>query len=194
MRWSVRNSQRRPVRRWLGAAGSLSARLAGDGRALCVQVLQQGRGPLRADEARALCLPVSCPGYVREVLLRVDGQAVVFARSVTAHAQSLGPWHALRGLGSRPLADVLFTPAADMARTPLEFSRLAPTSPLRRHVAQAWGQGSTEPCTPGAWPARRSVFKRGCAALLVMEVFAARQLPWGWPCRGMPRAFKLTRR
>jgi chorismate--pyruvate lyase len=195
MRWTVRNSYRGPVRRWTGAVGSLSARLTGGGRALRVQVLSQGRRSLRADEARALCLPASRPGYVREVLLRVDGQAVVFARSVTAHAQSLGPWRALRGLGSRPLADLLFKRSAGMARTPLEFARLAPASPVHRHVARAWQRASAGPAAPGAWPARRSVFRRGAAPLLVMEVFAARQTPWSWPCAsGKARAPELTRK
>jgi chorismate--pyruvate lyase len=150
---------------------------------------------LRGDEARALRLPAGRPGYVREVLLRVDGVAAVFARSVTAHAQSLGPWRALRGLGSRPLADVLFKRTAGLARTPLEFARLAPASPARRHVARAWQRATGEPAAPGAWPARRSVFKRGSAPLLVMEVFAARQAPWGWPCaRGQARAIEPTRK
>ena len=182
MAWTTRNANRDQVRRWLGAQGSLSARLGDAGQSFCVQLLQQGRQRLQADEARALGLQGSGPGYVREVLLRVDDVAVVFARSVTAHAFSLGPWRAMRGLGTRPLADLLFRPVAGIARTPLEFARLRPASRARRQLARAWRGATGEALVPRALPARRSGFKRRGAPLLVMEVFAARQAPWCWPC------------
>lgn len=181
MVWTTRNTHHGRVRRWLGASGSLSARLALAGQAFGVQVLKQGRQALHDDEARALGLAGARVGYVREVLLRVDGVPVVFARSVTAHAPSQGPWRAIRGLGNRPLADVLFRPVAGIARTPLEFARVRPASRLRRQVARAWQQGSGEPVAAGALPARRSVFRHRGAPLLVMEVFAAPHAPWCWP-------------
>lgn len=182
MPWRRRNAYRGGLRRWLDASGSLSARLAGAGQTFGVQVLRQGRQGLRPDEARALGLGGTRPGYVREVVLRVDGAAVVFARSVTAHARSLGPWRSLRGLGNRPLADLLFKRALGIARTPLEFSRLRPASRAQRHVARAWQRAGDEALRPGALPARRSTFRRHGASLLVMEVFAAPQAPSGWPC------------
>jgi chorismate--pyruvate lyase len=42
MPWTTRNLYRGQVRRWLGASGSLSARLAGAGQKFSVQVLAQG--------------------------------------------------------------------------------------------------------------------------------------------------------
>ena len=180
MRWTIRNMHRGDVRRWVGVPGSLSAQLARAGQVFSVQVVDQGRQRLGLEEARALGLSGHKPGYVREVVLRVDDVAVVFARSVTAHAQSLGPWRAIRGLGTRPLADVLFK-RMGMARTPLEFARLKPASPLRRHVAQAWQHATGEGAIARALPARRSVFMHGGVALLVMEVFAAGPVPWCWP-------------
>lgn len=180
MVWTTRAIYRGPVRRWLGATGSLSARLARAGQNFSVQVLDQGRQKLCLEEARALGLRGLQPGYVREVVLRVDGVAVVFARSVTAHAQSLGPWRSIRGLGTRPLADVLFK-RSGIARAPLEFARLKPASALRRDVARAWRYATGETLAARALPARRSVFLRRGAPLLVMEVFAADQVPWCWP-------------
>lgn len=180
MRWTTRNGFRGDVRRWVGASGSLSARLAGVGRTFSVQVLDQGRQPLHTGEAHALGLRGIRSGYVREVVLRVDAAAVVFARSVTPHDRSLGAWRSVRGLGTRPLADVLFK-RLGLARTPLEFSRLKPASPLRRHAAKAWQRATGEAQATRAPPARRSVFTRCGAPLLVMEVFAARQAPWCWP-------------
>ncbi len=178
--WSRRNSQHGTRRGWLGARGSLSARLAGAGQSFGVQVLRQGRQRMRADEARALGRTRLGPAYVREVLLRVDDIPVVFARSVTWHASSNGPWRSLRGLGTRPLADVLFQ-RLGLERMPLEFARFKPASRWQRDVAHAWRLATTNPLTIKSVPARRSVFTRYGAALLVMEVFAAAHVPWRWP-------------
>lgn len=181
--WTAQNSWRRPQRAWLGAGGSLTAWLAGTGQTFSVQVLRQGRQGLRPAEWRALNLPAGRPGYVREVLLRLNGEAVVYARSVTTQAASLGPWRSLRGLGTRPLAEVLFN-RRPAARTPLAFTRLKPGSPLQRDVMRAWRRSACTAGKPGALPARRSVFTRAGAPLLVMEVFAAPHTPWGWPGPG----------
>ncbi len=189
MRWTTRNAFRGALRCWVGASGSLSARLAGAGQTFSVQVLGQGRRRLLGDEARVLGLHGGGAGYVREVVLRVDGVPVVFARSVTPHVQSLGPWRSIRGLGTRPLADVLFK-RLKLARTPLEFSRLKLVSPVRGHAAKAW-QHATGEAVARALPARRSVFTRRGAPLLVMEVFAAKCVPWCWPTVPKPKAGKL---
>ena len=100
--WGQGGRYRGQERRWLAAPGSLSARLAAAGSAFSVQVLNQGRQELYRDEAHALGLTGSASAYVREVILRVDGNAVVFARSVTRQPHSLGPWRSLRGLGTGP--------------------------------------------------------------------------------------------
>lgn len=191
--WTTQNLWRAPHRAWLGAGGSLTAWLAGTGRTFSVQVLRQGCSSLCPAEWRALQVPAGRMGYVREVLLRLDGQAVVYARSVTTHAASMGPWRALRGLGTRPLAEVLFN-RMSVARAPLAFARLQPASPLQRKVAKVWRQAAGASIKPGALPARRSVFKRAGAPLLVMEVFAAPHQPWCWPGpqRGRARACRTT--
>jgi chorismate--pyruvate lyase len=177
--WSNRNVQRGNRKHWVGAAGSLSARLAGAGQRFSVQVLSQGLQKLYPDEASALGLGRVKAGYVREVMLRVDEAAVVFARSVTTHPHSQGPWRSIRGLGTRPLADVLFGQHG-IARTPLQFACLQPAGPLHRHVAHAWLGAAGVALASRALPARRSVFTRGAAPLLVTEVFAAPDAPWSW--------------
>ncbi len=177
--WTHRNFARGGLRRWLQAPGSLSARLAATGNVFSVQVLNQGHQALSNDEAQALGISGRLSGYVREVVLRVDGVAMVFARSVTAHQDSLGAWHSVRGLGSRPLADVLFK-CSGIARQPLAYGKLARASRLQRHALASWQQASGEVCRVNALPARRSVFVRRGAALLVMEVFAAPATCWVW--------------
>jgi chorismate lyase len=179
--WTNRNRHRGNKRRWLGASGSLSARLAASGQRFSVLVLNQGLQKMRPDEARALGLSARQPGYVREVLLLVDDAPVVFARSVTRHAPSLGPWRSIRGLGTRPLADVLFK-RSGLARTPLEFANIKRASPSQRHVARAWQGATGDALALRKLAARRSAFTRCAAPLLVMEVFAAADAPWCWPC------------
>ena len=185
MAWTTRNRYRGQKRRWLGAAGSLSERLAGTGERFSVQVISQGRHRLRWDEAQALGMSGGRCGYVREVMLRVDEAAVVFARSVTEQARSLGPWRSIRGLGTRPLADLLFK-RIGITREPLRFASLAPAHSLRHHVARAWQAATGEAVVPRVLPARRSVFLRRGAPLLVMEVFAASQASWCWPSAKPP--------
>lgn len=180
MGWQAFTPARGGLRRWLQASGSLSARLAATGEVFSVQVLAQGRQPLTADESRALGLGGRRIGYAREVVLRVDGQAMVFARSVTAHADSVGAWRSVRGLGHRPLANVLFK-RSGILRAPLAYSQLRRQSPLQRHVAKSWRSATGVALEPPALSARRSVFTRHGAALLVMEVFAAPADCWYWP-------------
>lgn len=175
--WSRRNPVRGSLRRWLQAPGSLSARLAASGERFGVQVLNQCRQPLTLDEAQALGVCLGRAGYAREVVLLVDGVPLVFARSVTSHVDSAGAWRALRGLGSRPLADVLFG-RSDIVRSPLTFARLAPASRLQRHVLACWQAATGQTSLHTALPARRSVFVRRGAALLVMEVFVADAACW----------------
>lgn len=180
MAWKTSPAARGGLRRWLQAPGSLSARLAATGEVFSVQVLAQGRQALSADETRALGRGAKRVGYVREVLLRVDGQAMVFARSVTGHSDSVGAWRAVRGLGTRPLADVLFR-RSGISRQPLAFTQLKRHSPLQRQVSKAWQTATGASIGGAALPARRSVFTRHGAALLVMEVFAATVHQWAWP-------------
>lgn len=175
--WRNSPSARGPIKRWLTASGSLSARLASTGKRFSVQVLRQGRAPLNPEEAVALGLGHQRTGYAREVLLRLDGLPVVFARSVTAHHNANGAWRAVQGLGSRPLADVLFK-RSGISRQPLSFSCLARCSPMQRHATKAWVNRSGARVADTALHARKSVFMRQRASLLVMEVFIAQATGW----------------
>jgi len=163
--WLPRPAVRGPLRHWLTARGSLSERL----RAACsagfrVQCLHQGLRLAWPDERVALRLAAHEPTLVREVLLFCGATPVVFARSLAAASHLDGPWRALRGLGSRPLATMLFADPR-IARGMLEYSRLDARKPLHRRAAAA-----APVLAPESW-ARRSVFCRDRAPLLVTEVF-----------------------
>jgi chorismate--pyruvate lyase len=157
------------LRKWLSAPGSLTARLRLHGQ-VSVQVISQGRRTLWAQERAAL----RCQeGYVREVVLRIDGRPAVWARSSTTLRAVKGPWRAIKGLGNRPLAELLFE-HNQVRRDPLSFGLLGQQAPQRRHLTAQWAR-LTPPTTDRApsW-ARRSVFRHRGHPLQVMESFS----PW----------------
>jgi chorismate lyase len=165
---------------WLQATGSLTQHLSHHIGSVTVLRLTQGPGRARIDEAHALGLAAASGRHVhvREVLLRCGGQAVVMARSVCESQHLKGPWRGLKGLGSRPLAELLFRDR-EVRRLPLTTAYLAPHSRLGRALSARWTQA-----TGTAWPTgglwlRRSIFVRRGAALLVAELFAVpmQQIP-----------------
>jgi chorismate--pyruvate lyase len=159
------------VRRWLTGPGSLSARLQAVCESFTVQRVRQGATTLREDERSGLQRRSRCRVHAREVILRCDGAPVVYARSVVDDRHVRGPWRALAGLGTRPLAQLLFQERA-IARSPLEYQRLAPHSTWHRHVKRQWLQATGEPLPAGALWARRSRFTKSRATLLLIEVFS----------------------
>ena len=158
------------LRRWLQRTGSLSAHLQALGRRFEVQRLGQAVRPLLPGEARSLGLAPGTRCVVREVVLRVDGRPLVYARSVAPARALQGPWRSLGSLGTRPLAQLLFdTPA--VRRSPLQAEHLAPGSVWQQHVRRAWQLATGEDWpSPGAW-ARHSVFTKAGVPLRVTEVF-----------------------
>lgn len=169
--WGTRLPASRSLRAWLTAPGSLSAQLARVFGALTVQRTQQGAGRVRRDEAAALGLPAGRRVHVREVTLRCDGEARVCARTVVASGALKGPWRALRGLGSRPLAELLFHDRR-VRRAPLAFACIRLRSAVGRRLAADWQRHTGASWDgPVVW-ARRAVYRRRGSALLVTEVFA----------------------
>ncbi|MBH1988331.1 MAG: chorismate lyase, partial [Burkholderiales bacterium] len=150
---------------WLAAPGSLTARLRLHG-AVSVVVLDQGTRKLWPQERQALGCSV---GHVREVVLHIDGRAAVWARSTVSVRAVKGPWRAIRGLGTRPLAELLFSHHA-VRRGPLCGLVLPSGGPAHRHLGRQWQQIAP---TPPRW-ARHSLFHHHGQRLQVLEAFA----PW----------------
>jgi len=163
--------RRSVLRQWLDASGSLSRRLAALGERFEVQTLRQGAARVLHDEASALGAQRHMRCWIREVVLRVDGVPLVWARSVAPRRALNGPWRALRRLGRRPLADLLFNDAA-VRRTPLRRQRLPAHGPLAAHAARQWRHATAAEPPPGMVWARSSVFRRQGAPLHVLELFA----------------------
>lgn len=143
--------------RWLKAPGSLTARLRQHGQ-VTVQVVRQGTCRLTPAEQKALG---QVSAHVREVVLQVDGEALVWARSATSHRALKGPWKALKGLGNRPLAELLFS-HAQVSRGPLHLHQTRAKT-CANHTPR-WG--------------RASIFVHHGHPLRVMESFSPRIQRW----------------
>jgi chorismate--pyruvate lyase len=158
------------LRRWLQAPGSLTARLRCFG---LVQVVVQQQGRMALWPQEQADLQQAC-GYVREVVLLVNGRPAVWARSATARVAVKGPWRAMRGLGTRPLAELLFS-GPQVLRGRMDMLSIAKSGAMHRRMRQQW-QALQPSATAQDMPqwARSSVFWRKGQGLRVMEAFA----PW----------------
>jgi len=153
-----------PWRSWLVYPGSLTRRIVERAGAMRVEVIAERSLFPNADEYGALGRPQRRLAFVREVLLHARTRPVVLAHSIVARADLDGAWNALRGLGSRPLAAMLFNDPR-VRRGPFEFARIDARHPLWRRAAQLRG----EPLP--VLRARRSRFSLHDRPLVVTEVF-----------------------
>lgn len=155
-----------PLRQaWLRRPGALTAglRRLGDVRLTVRREAVEALTPGWAAEAG---LPAGTPVWWREILMTVDGVPAVQACSFTPLRASLGVWKAMRGLGQRPLADILYRDPR-IARGGFRFGRLR-----ARRADGTWTDAAAgEPIL-----ARHSVFTRLGQPLLVAEYF----LPSFW--------------
>ena len=167
-----------PMTAWLTAPGSLTARLVAHSNAFRVQRLHQHTALCLADEAAAIGM--ARPGRVleREVLLRCDGVAVVFAHTVVPLSDSATDWPLFGGLGERSLGSTLFYDPL-VRRGALEFARLRTGHPLVQRARAALGvldgslDGSRNRIIDDVptYYARRCLYRRHQGSLLVTEVF-----------------------
>lgn len=159
-------------RTWLRCGGSLTARLSTLGT-VKVHVQHQGRQRLWPQERQAIG---HVSGHVREVILSVDGQPMVWARSVTSPLAIKGSWQAVKGLGNHALAELLFG-RMSVQRGQLQTVQWACRGQAHGRCARQWQQSRTAPATkhqpsvPRA--ARASVFWHKGQALRVMESFSS---------------------
>lgn len=158
-----------PWRAWLTWRASLTARLRAHAPGFRVEVVRQGLRLPHEDEWREVGAGTRSHVLVREVLLHLRGGPVVMAHSIASVRDLAGPWRSLRGLGSRPLAEALFSDP-EVVRAPLEHARLDARHPLHGRACALLGVA-----LPPLW-ARRSRFTKRGRPLLVTEVFLPRLL------------------
>lgn len=160
--WNRHLPPDRRLAAWLSAAGSLTAHIRRAGHDFRVRRLSQLCAAVLPDEAGML--GSGRGAVVREVLLMEGAAPLVFAHSVALQRSTHGPWRALRNLGARPLAELLFADRA-VLRRPLRYRRVTAADPLGRRIRHAL------PHVKFPLWARRSTFYKNGAPLLVTEVF-----------------------
>lgn len=153
---------------WLRDRGSLTARLEACGQFAVERLCQRQARPLQ--DERAWLGRQGGMVRQREVLLRLDGVAVVFAHTIMPLRPRgvLTQW--FQRLGSRSLGRLLFAHPGFM-RGVIEVRRLDARHPLYRRAAAALA------IAPGTCWARRSTFYFGRQQVLVTEVFVPQRLP-----------------
>ena len=160
--WTRHLPSNRRLAAWLAAGGSLTAHICRVGHDFRVRRLVQRCMSALPEDAGVLG---HCRGVtVREVLLMEGDVPLVFAHSVVSQRGMRGPWRAIHGLGSRPLAELLFADRS-VVRHPLRYRAVTAADPLGQRILQALPQTKFP-----LW-ARRSVFYKDGAPLLVTEVF-----------------------
>ncbi|MBI3286087.1 MAG: chorismate lyase [Burkholderiales bacterium] len=151
---------------WLTNRASLTARLVARCGQFRVQKLEQSTALCLADEYAAIALPRRSKVHQREVLLRCDGEAMVYAHTVVSLQASATQWPLFSTLGERSLGSTLFNDP-QVVRGALSYARLRASHPLLRRVRAVY------PLAPSclSLPARRSLFWRKGSCLLVTELF-----------------------
>lgn len=134
---------------------------------------------LTASEAWMLARPARSSIWLREICMAIDGTDCVFARSFTPLPASHSLWKGIRGLRTRPLADMLYHDP-QIVRSPFFVSRLQRRQPIYRSMQHHLGASCPE---PSKILARCSVFWRLGQPLLVAEAF----LPQFWRVAGAAR-------
>ncbi len=158
------------LRPWLTEGGSLTARLVAHSEAFRVQRLHQRSALCLPDEAGRIGM--GRPGRVleREVLLRCDGEAVVFAHTVVPLSATAADWPLFNALGERSLGSTLFYDPL-VLRGALEFARIRAGHPLMERARAALGGTAAS-----VLYARRCLYRRHRGTLLVTELFLPRVL------------------
>jgi chorismate--pyruvate lyase len=155
------------MRGWLTSAGSLTQKLRAHSTRFAVDCLHQRTAICLADEAGAIGLHRPGRVWEREVLLKCDERAVVFAHTVVPMSATASDWPLFSALGNRSLGTTLFGDPL-VRRGELEFARLGGSHPLMRRARLAL---DLSPADAGRLWARRCLYRRRAGLLLVTEVF-----------------------
>ena len=163
----LRNKDNVSYFRWLRDRKSLTSRLQARG-SFAVRVLRQGLTMPTRDEAVELDIGRRQLGWIREVALLCDGEAVVFAHTILPRRPRGQVTRWLARLGSQSLGARIFA-RAGISRGAIQCKQLDRRHALFHPAIEAM-QLTESP--PAALWARRSRFVIGSQSLLVTEIFS----------------------
>lgn len=148
---------------WLSRPGALTSGLRKIGE-FSIKVLNEYLAHVKEDEAYPLNLAINQKVWVREILMSINGQMAVYARSITELNASRTTWQGIRALNDRPLADILYNDLA-ISRSSFESTKLNNQLSLHRSLTEY------SELPQGEFLARRSTFFQNNEGLTVNEVF-----------------------
>lgn len=142
------------IKFWLRETGSLTALLSNAG-VLSIDVINDGWGQPTQRERKVLSLRAREAARVREVVLKVNGTPMIYARSIIPARALVGHWRHLSKLKNQSLGGFLFQDK-QLVRGPIEIVSL-PNNLFHEVNESVW--------------ARRSIFKQYNRGVLVSEAF-----------------------
>lgn len=152
-----------PLASWLLDPGSLTAKLKAQCTLFEVEILNEEEGEITDNERQRLGEHGQGDRFwIREVLLRCDGTAHVFARTVFPMACANENSHYLH-MGTQPLGHYLFNDPRTR-REDFELGKIASQGPLQEVLKQE------QQISLPLW-GRRSLFRVGELPILVAEIF-----------------------
>lgn len=161
------------LRHWLVEAGSLTAKLIAHSQTFRVQRLFQQPAHCWADEYAKIGLSRINKVYTRDVLLRCDDVAAVYAHTVLPLDSTAGQWPLFNSLGNKSLGSILFSDP-QVKRGALQFARLHPGHPAMLNAQRVTqNEAGFKESNQFSRPlfARRSLFFRRGGMMLVTELF-----------------------
>lgn len=153
---------------WLSRPGALTSGLRKVGE-FSIRVLNEYLAYVEQDEAYPLSLAVNQTIWVREILMSINGQKAIYARSITELSASKATWKGIKALNNHPLADILYNDPT-ISRSSFESTKLNNQLSLQRSLKEY------SDLPQGKFLARRSTFFKKHEGLTVNEVF----LPGFW--------------
>lgn len=103
-------------------APSLTVALRALERRFSVRLLHLGASEAEPLLADGFSTPMPDGWFARDVLLCLDDEPVVWARSICA--DSAAPWREILDCGTQPLGERLFDGSLPLTRSPFEYARL----------------------------------------------------------------------
>ncbi|CAM8266686.1 chorismate lyase [Candidatus Methylopumilus planktonicus] len=137
---------------WLTEEGSLTERLEKEFDDVAVEVFYEGDFPLDKNF------------YMREVILKSNGKPMIFARTLVKEDDLEKAWGALKNLGNRSLATILFN-SSEIKKTSVFYKELFLNDSLFVYVS------SINPIHKKSLWARKSSWEKQGAHLDLIEIF-----------------------
>jgi chorismate lyase len=164
--WSALNTQpSAKLKTWMEYRESITDLAKEHFQQVNVELIGQGWQPPFVDEAHSVNQVATEQAIIREIFMNCDGDRCWYARTVIPTKTYEHFRSSFDELGTTPIGALLHKQEG-VTRSPFQYTRLMPNTPLHSSLVRA----SPELATEALW-ARRSVFNLQGYPLLLQEIF-----------------------